>query len=150
MRSCIHQTGIASRAWDIPTNRLLGAKGDACSAIAPLLLRYCYPAFQAVEDHAAGLISDENYVAFTNRYQSYQAENQGKIVVLDAKLAQQTDYQANAEQLRQAISDYLNIATLTPFILNKLIENIQVGHAETVNGQTVQEVAIVWRFAGVI
>lgn len=118
--------------------------------LAPLLLRYCYPAFQAVEDHAAGLISDENYVAFTNRYQSYQAENQGKIVVLDAKLAQQTDYQANAEQLRQAISDYLNIATLTPFILNKLIENIQVGHAETVNGQTVQEVAIVWRFAGVI
>jgi site-specific DNA recombinase len=104
--------------------------------------------FKLFEDHAAGLISDENYVAFTNRYQSEQAEIQEKIAVFDAKLAQQTDYQANAEQLRQAISDYLNIATLTPFILNKLIENIQVGHAETVNGQTVQEITIVWRFAG--
>ena len=97
---------------------------------------------------AAGLISDENYVAFTNRYQSEQAEIQEKIAVLDAKLDQQTDYQANAEQLREAISDYLNIDTLTPFILNKLIENIQVRHAEAVNSQIVQEVTIVWRFAG--
>lgn len=104
--------------------------------------------FKLFEDHATGLISDENYVAFTNRYQSEQAENQEKIAVFDAKLEQQTDYQANAEQLRKAISDYLNIDTLTPFILNKLIEKIQVGHAETVNGQTVQKVAIVWRFIG--
>jgi hypothetical protein len=100
------------------------------------------------KNRAAGLISDENYVTFTNRYQSEQAEIQEKIAVLDAKLDQQTDYQANAEQLREAISDYLNIDTLTPFILNKLIENIQVRHAETVNSQIVQEVTIVWRFAG--
>ena len=68
--------------------------------------------------------------------------------MLDKKLAQQTDYKANAEQLRQAISDYLNIDALTPFILNKLIENIQVGQVETINGQMVQEITIVWRFAG--
>jgi len=66
--------------------------------------------------------------------------------VLDTKLKQQTDYHANAEQLRKAIPDYLNIETLTPFILNKLIENIQVGQAETVNGQIAQEVTIVRRF----
>ncbi|HOA78526.1 MAG TPA: recombinase family protein [Bacilli bacterium] len=104
--------------------------------------------FKLFEDHAAGLISDENYVAFTNRYQSEQTEIQEKIVLLDSKLEQQRDYQANAEQLREAISAYLNIDSLTPFILNKLIENIQVGHAETINGQTVQEITIVWRFAG--
>jgi site-specific DNA recombinase len=100
------------------------------------------------EDNTAVLLSDENYVAFTNRYQSEQAEIQEKIEVLDAKLEQQTDYQANAEHLRQIISDYLSIDTLTPFNLNKLIEKIQVGHAETVNGETVHEITIVWRFAG--
>jgi len=68
--------------------------------------------------------------------------------VLDAKLEQQIDYQANAEQLRVAISDYLNVDTLTPLILNKLIEKIQVGHAEKVNGQMVQEIVIAWRLAG--
>lgn len=106
--------------------------------------------FKLFEDHAAGLITDENYVSFTNRYQSEQAEIQEKIAVLDAKLEQQTDYQANAEQPRQVISDYLNIDTLTPFILNKLIEKIQVGQVEIINGQMVQEVSIVWRFAKVI
>ena len=102
------------------------------------------------EDHAVGLIADENYVAFTNRYQSEQTEIQGKIAVLDTKLEQQIDYQAAVEQLRAAISDYLNIDTLTPLILNKLIEKIQVGHVEKIDGQMVQEITIVWRFAGVV
>jgi len=106
--------------------------------------------FKLFEDHAAGLISDANYVSFTNRYQSEQTEIQGKIAVLDAKLEQQVDYQVGAEQLRQAISDYLNIETLTPFILNKLIEKIQVGCVEKINGQAVQEITIVWRFTGVV
>lgn len=83
-------------------------------------------------------------------YISEQAEIQCKIAVLDTKLEQQADYKVNAEQLRQAISGYLHIENLTPFILNKLIEKIQVGHAETVNGQTVQEIMIVWRFTGKI
>ena len=68
--------------------------------------------------------------------------------MLDTKLEQQVDYQASAEQLRQAISDYLNIDTLTPFILNKLIEKIQVGQVQTVNDQTVQEITIAWKFVG--
>jgi hypothetical protein len=68
--------------------------------------------------------------------------------VLDTKLEQQVDYQTNAEQLRQSISGYLNIDMLTPFILNKLIEKIQVRQAETVNEQIVQKIVIVWRFTG--
>ena len=72
------------------------------------------------------------------------------LMVLDTKLEQQIDYQAAAEQLRVAISIYLNIDTLTPLILNKLIEKIQVGHVEKIDGQLVQEITIVWRFAGVV
>lgn len=106
--------------------------------------------FKLFEDHAAGLISDENYVAFTNRYQSEQAEIQSKLNALELRMNQQNDYQINAEKLREVIRDYLNIDTLTPFILNKLIEKIQVGQAKTVNGQEVQEITIVWRFAGTV
>lgn len=47
--------------------------------------------FKLFEDHAAGLISDENYVAFTNRYQSEQSEIQEKLAMLGTKLEQQTD-----------------------------------------------------------
>lgn len=66
--------------------------------------------------------------------------------MLETKLELQADYRFNAEQLRQAISDYLNIDTLTAFILYKLIEKIQVEHAETINDQMVQDIAVVWRF----
>ncbi len=66
--------------------------------------------------------------------------------MLETKLEQQADYQTNAEQLRQAISDYLNIDSLIPFILNKLIKKIQVEHAETINDQMEQDIAVVWRF----
>ena len=103
--------------------------------------------FKLFEDHAAELIADANYVSFTNRYQSEQTEIQGKIAVLDTKLEKWVDYKANSEQLRQALSDYLNIETLTPFTLNKLIEKIQVGCVDKINGQEVQEITIVWRFA---
>lgn len=93
--------------------------------------------FKLFEDLAAGQISDENYVAFTKRYQSEQTELQGKIAVLDTKLEQQVDYQVTAEQLCAAISGYLNIDNLTPLILNKLIEKTQARHSKKVNSQMV-------------
>lgn len=68
--------------------------------------------------------------------------------MLDTKLEQQTDCQANAEQLRAVISNYLNINVLTPLILNKLIVKIHVGQMEKVNSQAVQEITLVWKFSG--
>jgi hypothetical protein len=82
------------------------------------------------------------------RYQSEQIEIQSKIAVINTTLEQQIDYQASAEQLRAAISDYLNIYTHTPLILNKCIEKIMVRHVETVDGQKQQVITIVWKFAG--
>ncbi len=73
-----------------------------------------------------------------------------KLNALDFELGVQSDYQTKTEKLRKIIRDYLNIDNLTPLILNKLIEIIQVGHVEKVDGQMVQEITIVWRFAGLI
>ncbi len=96
--------------------------------------------------HAAGLIADENYVAFTNRYQSEQAKILQNLSVLDSRIERQNDYHANAEKLREVICDYLNIDKLTPHILNKLIKKIQVGIVEVTDDQSRQEIIIVWRF----
>ena len=38
-----------------------------------------------------------------------------------------------------------DIDNLTPFMLNKLIECIEIGQAEIVNGQSRQEITIIWR-----
>jgi DNA invertase Pin-like site-specific DNA recombinase len=100
------------------------------------------------EEHAAGLLTDENYAAFTSEYQAEQADILRKLSDIDSRLTQQTDYQSNAEKLRDIIRDYLHIDNLTPYILNKLIERIEVGHLEIVDGQRQQAITIVWRFCG--
>jgi hypothetical protein len=80
-------------------------------------------------------LGDENYTLFSGEYQSEQAEILQKLSVNDSKLGAQNDYQTNTEKLREFIRDYLHINKLTPFILNKLIERIEVGHTEMVIGQ---------------
>lgn len=102
------------------------------------------------EDNAAGLISDENYTSMFKVYQDEQSEIAQKLKAINAESAQKNDYRMNAEKLREAILEHLNIQKLTPFILNKLIERIEIGHLQTVDGQKQQEVTIVWRFAGQI
>lgn len=62
--------------------------------------------------------------------------------MLDTKLDQQTDNQANAKQLREAISHYLYIENITPIILNKLIKKIHVDHIEKSNDQETKKKTI--------
>lgn len=100
------------------------------------------------EDNASGLLSDENYADMLKVYQDEQIEIIGKLKNMRVELNKAGDYRSNAEMLREAIRDYLNIEELTPFILNKLVEKIEVGHRDVVDGQPQQAVTIVWRFAG--
>ncbi|MFT9078470.1 recombinase family protein [Ethanoligenens sp.] len=102
------------------------------------------------EEHAAGLLTDENYAAFTKQYQTEQADILRRMSALEARLAGQNDYRKNAEKLREALRDHLRIDRLTPLVLGKLVERIEVGQAEWVDGERRQEVVIGWRFAGVV
>ena len=47
------------------------------------------------------------------------------------------------ETVEEIIS--FDIDKLTPFMLNKLIERIEIEHVEIVNGQSQQEITIIWR-----
>lgn len=102
------------------------------------------------EDNATGLLSDGNYADMLKVYQDEQADIIDKLKNIHAELGKADDYRSNAEMLREAIREYLDIEELTPFILNKLVEKIEVGHKEIVNEQPQQDVTIVWRFAGEI
>lgn len=102
------------------------------------------------EDNAAGLISDENYSAMLKVYQTEQVETAEKLKVIYTELAQKDVYRNNVEKLRESILEHLDIRELTPFVLNKLIERIEIGHLEILEGQKQQEVTIVWRFCGEI
>ena len=131
---------------DAPTEKLTEkrAKLEKRQAKLTRLLRKLF------EDNAAGLISDENYSAMFKVYQDEQNETAQKIKAIYTESAQKDGYRLNAEKLRETILQYLNIEKLTPFILNKLIERIEIGHLQIIDGQRQQEVTIIWRFCGEI
>ena len=66
------------------------------------------------------------------------------------QLAEKEDYAVQLEKLHEAAEDCLGVKELTPLVLNKLIDRIEIGSQEVVDGQRQQEIRIVWRFAGEI
>lgn len=102
------------------------------------------------DSHANGIIDERNYEMLMTDIQSEQAVLAARLAEIDASLAVKSDTARQLKQLKQAISECLNITELTPLILNKLIERIEVSSLEVIDGQKLQEVAIVWRFAGTI
>lgn len=64
------------------------------------------------------------------------------------ELEKEDDYRGNAEKLWKTIHEHLDIQTLTPFILNKLLKRIEVGHTEMMDEQPRQENTNVRRFCG--
>ena len=100
------------------------------------------------DSHANGVIHDRNYEILMTDIQYEQAVPAVRLAEIDASLTVKSDTTRQLEQLKQAISEYLNITELAPLILNKLIERIEIGHLEVINGVKQQEITIVWLFAG--
>ena len=49
--------------------------------------------------------------------------------------AEKVDYTGQLEKLQEAVKDCLDVKELTPLVLNKLIDRIEVGSQEVVDGQ---------------
>ena len=81
-----------------------------------------------------------------------QAALAARLAQIEAGLAAKSDTAEQLDRLKEAIlgcyTKVLDFHELTPLILNKLIERIEVGSLEVVNGQKQQKIIIVWRFAG--
>lgn len=80
--------------------------------------------------------------------QAEQAALDASLAEIDASLTVKTNAADQLERLKQAVCECLNVTELTPLLLNKLIERIEIGSVETVDGQKQQKIVIIWRFAG--
>lgn len=72
----------------------------------------------------------------------------GTLAGIKTQLDEKEDYAGQLEKLKKAVADCLDIQELTPLVLNKLIDRIEIGSLEIVDGQRQQEIGIVWRFVG--
>ncbi len=131
-------------AGNAKAEKLLAEKSKAEKRLNELakLLRKLF------EDNAKGLLDNRNYEVMMGEYQAEQAVLAGKVAEIQSRLAEKEDYAGQLEKLQTAVRDCLDIKELTPLILNKLIDRIEVGSQEVVDGQRQQEIRIVWRFAG--
>ena len=98
------------------------------------------------DGHADGIIDDRNYEMLMKDIQAEQEALERKLSVLQSKISKQHNAELSVEQFRDTVRECLNVTELTPFILNKLINGIEIGCLEIVDGQKQQEVHIEWRF----
>ena len=98
------------------------------------------------DGHADGIIDDRNYEMLMKDIQAEQEALEQKLSALQSKISQQHNAEISIEQFRETVRECLNVAELTPFVLNKLISKIEIGCLETVDGEKQQVVSVEWRF----
>ena len=81
------------------------------------------------------MLDDRNYAVMMGEYQAEQTALSGKLAAIKAQLAEKEDYAGQLEKLHEAVQDCLDIRELTPLVLNKLIDRIEIGSQEVVGGQ---------------
>ena len=97
------------------------------------------------DGHADGVIDDRNYEMLMKDIQAEQEALEQKLSALQSKISQQHNAEISIEQFRETVRECLNIAELTPFVLNKLISKIEIGCLETVDGEKQQVVGVEWK-----
>ena len=65
---------------------------------------------------------------------------------MQSKISQQHNTEISIERFRENVRECLNVAELTPFVLNKLISKIEIGCLETLDGEKQQVVSVEWKY----
>ena len=83
-----------------------------------------------------------------SEYTQEQKRLFARLSMIDVELNSQEDYKKSVEKLKSVLDEYLTIEKLTETMVNQLIEKIEIGHSQKVNGVKPQEITIVYRFVG--
>jgi uncharacterized HAD superfamily protein len=97
------------------------------------------------EDKALGNLTPERFQKLSDKYETEQREAKSKAALIQKSL---TDYRQRATDISyftEVISKYTHLQHLNSAILNELVERIEVGKAETVDGVRKQNVHIFYK-----
>lgn len=103
------------------------------------------------EDYNAGNISERNFRMMSKNYEEEQASLERQIAEAENVINDTDDNtEQNADQFAKLIKQYAGIKELDVTLLNTLIDKITVGERHEVDGETVQEIKIYYKFIGYI
>ena len=102
------------------------------------------------EDNVSGKLSDDRFAKMSRRYEEEQKEVSEKIKALRAEMDKLSSKAVTADMFISTVRKYTRAKTLTPRMLNELIDRIEVHQAEKIDGEWVQHLTIHYNCVGAI
>ena len=102
------------------------------------------------EKHINGIVNEESFMQLSQKYEAERDELKVKIRQFRDELSEIENLRTSKEQFTIAIRKFMQMETLTPALLNELIEKIEVHSIEGKGKNKTQKIIIHYRFVGVI
>ena len=102
------------------------------------------------EDNILGKLSDERFTRMSENYEAEQKELLSKVAESEAKLREMNKAGIDFKVLLKTLRDFTEIKELTPTIVNKLIQRIEVHNNDKSSGHCYVKVDIYFTAAGLI
>ncbi len=102
------------------------------------------------EKHINGIVNEESFMQLSQKYETERDELKIKIRQYKDELSEIENLRTSKEQFTLAVRKFMQMETLTPALLNELIEKIEVHSIEGKGKNKTQKIIIHYRFVGVI
>ena len=102
------------------------------------------------EKHINGIVNEESFMQLSQKYEAERDELKVKIKQYRDELAATENLRTSKEQFTTAVRKFMQMETLTPALLNELVEKIEVYSIEGKGKNRTQRIIIHYRFFGVI
>jgi len=102
------------------------------------------------EDHALGRISAERFDSFMLKYEAEKKQVESGLKATREVFEEEQKQLDNADRFTEVILSYTDLKELTAPILNELVDRIEIGKKEVVNGEKTQSVRILYKQVGYV
>ena len=128
--------------YDNKKDKIVAEKGriERRLPILDIMLQKLY------EDYVCGHLTVDNYEKLLCKYQEEQKSLKEQLMTINTELLKETDQTENLRKLKEVVNRFLNFRKLNSTLLHELIDRIEVGHAEIVDGQNQHNINIIYRF----
>ena len=100
------------------------------------------------EDKCAGSIPQTVFQTLMQKYEAERAEKAEAVPELERKVRAHLENQVDTDRWLEIIRRYTEISELDETILFELVDRIEVGDTQKVNGQRICEVKVYYRYVG--
>ena len=99
-------------------------------------------------DKAKGILTEQRFLRMTETLEQEQADNKARMQAITDELRIASSADSDVRRFIGEIREYASITELDEAILNRLIDKINISAVETINGQKIQKVCVIYNFVG--